>query len=167
MLIEHMKQGLGIEAFGTVIHVGINVLYRWLEEESDFREARNEGAAYLHRNLTTIGYQLSTGQLKRLKSEKPMIGTDGKPLLDPKTGEVLYDREYEPTTGNAASWIFLCKNLLGWRNENHVTYELGSSAKQSSDLTPEERMKEISEMTKALEEIENAQSVIDITPKRA
>jgi hypothetical protein len=168
MLVDHMRQGYGFQAFGAIADCSYDTLRKWEAQYVEFAQARKQGESYLHRFYTDMGRLIATGQLRRVTSETPIMGHDGKPALDPTTGQVLMKREYEPTQGNATAWIFLTKNLLGWRNENHlaITQEPAAQRSRAADLTPDERMKEVGEMMTFLKEVnaDLAQPVIDVTP---
>lgn len=162
LLVEHCRQGGSFESFAPTAGVAISTLYEWLTDHADFSEARKAGQGYLHKFYEELGRMLATGQLRRLKSEEPVLDAKGKPILDPKTGQVLMKREYEPVQGNSTAWIFLTKNMIGWSDKRALAIAMdhtGEVRVRADTLTPEERMKEIAEMTKALAEIEqNASS---------
>jgi hypothetical protein len=61
------------------------------------------------------------GELKRVKWEKPILDNEGKPVLDPNTGQVMYEREFEPAQGQYAPWMFKLKNIHGWRDRKELS----------------------------------------------
>lgn len=125
MLIEHCKKGGTFESFGAIVHCGISTLKRWEEEHDEFRAARKEGMPYLIEYYSNMGKMLATGQLRRVKSETPVIVKDregNEVALKDDKGEIVYKRTYEPAVGNAAAWIFLTKNILGWRDRKDIEH---------------------------------------------
>jgi hypothetical protein len=89
-----------------------------------------------------------------------MIDSTGNPMRDPSTGQILMRKEYEPANGNPAALIFMLKNLHGFRDKRDVSVSGdGEGApiklRRVDQLTPEEKLKEIMEMQKFLQEIEN------------
>lgn len=159
MLVEHQKQGGSIESFAGVCGVAISSIYVWFEAHAEFSEARKEAEGHLHKFYEEMGKMLATGQIRRVKSEEPVLDPEGKPVLDPRTGNVLMKREYEPVTGNATAWIFLCKNMLGWNDKRiiHMAPQSSGDTRRADSLTPEQRMKEIQEMTTAIAELETSE----------
>ena len=49
MLIEDLKKGYSFEAFGGLIGASKETLYKWLEENEDFANAKKQGEAYCRR----------------------------------------------------------------------------------------------------------------------
>lgn len=120
LLIEHMREGGSLEAFGARVGCCKDTIRSWLDEHPDFSAARKEGFPHLESFYQNLGKTMASGQLRRIKSEKPLLDKKGKPVLDPNTGKVMYEREYEHVTGSPAAWIFLTKNMLGWRDKKDV-----------------------------------------------
>lgn len=126
MLIEHFKRGMNFIAFGGAVEppVTTNTLYEWLKRHPEFKEARKAGRNILSKFYIHNGLGLMVGQAKVLKSETPMIGANGKPMVDPSTGATLMDRQYQPAKVNASIYIWLTKNILGWRAPEKVQHEI-------------------------------------------
>lgn len=122
LLISHMKSGGSLEAFAAKIPCAIQTLYNWLDAHPEFLEARKAGMGHLTTFYEDLGKMMAAGQLKFLKSEKPMLDEKGKPVLHPVTGQVMMHREYDHVTGSPAAWIFLTKNLLGWRDKKDIQH---------------------------------------------
>lgn len=120
-LITHCKKGGSFESFGSVVSCGRATLYLWLNAHPEFMDARREGLEHCTHYYEQLGLALTTGQLRRVKSEEPII-VDGKPVLDPNNGEVLMKREYEPTQGNSASLVWLTKNIIGWKDKREIKF---------------------------------------------
>lgn len=117
MLIEHMANGNTFTSFAGQVGVSTELLYTWLQTDARFAEAKKLANPLIEKFMMDMGKMIATGNLRRLKKETPLIGQDGKPMLNPKTGEVLYSREYEPAQGNVAAWICLCRNMLdNWKD---------------------------------------------------
>ncbi len=156
-ILDHFKQGNSFESFAGNCGVSIQTAYSWLKEHPEFLDAKNEAEGLLHKFYEDLGKMLATGQIRRVKSEEPVIGADGKAVLDPRTGEVLMKREYEPVSGNSTAWIFLTKNMLGWSDKKMVAFgHMPQEGRRAEQLTPAERMQEINEMTKALQDLAEA-----------
>ena len=83
----------------------------------DFSDALSQARAYSNKFYDDIGKAGMTGNLRRLKAREPMVGRDGLPMLDPRTGEVMYREEYEAANFSAAAYIFTRKNLHNWRDK--------------------------------------------------
>ena len=172
LLIEHCKKGNSLESFGSLVNCSKQTIYNWLKQFPDFLDARNKGMAFMSKYYEELGKAMATGRLTRMVSEEPVIGIDGKPVLDPNTREVMMRREFEPAQGSAAVFIFLTKNMLGWRDRRDFAVEWDALAStepktRTDTLSPEERMAEIQQMMKFLQEVQNDKPVIDITPVRA
>lgn len=45
MLIDHMSQGLSIEAFAGVADISIDTIYKWVKKHPEFAEAKKTGTA--------------------------------------------------------------------------------------------------------------------------
>lgn len=117
-LVEHMKEGGSIDSFGAKIDVARQTIYNWLESQAEFLDARKRGEAFLHQFYERLGRMIATGQIRRLKSERPLV-IDGKVQYD-GNGDVIFEREWEYTTGGQAAFIFMCKNLLKWRDRTDL-----------------------------------------------
>ncbi len=122
LLLEHMKHGNSFESFGSVIRKSLQTLYTWQDAHPDFLEARKLGMVYLRKFYEDLGRTIATGNLRRLVKEEPLLDADGMPQYD-KTGQVLMKREYAAALPNAAVFIFMTKNMLGWRNEMNITFQ--------------------------------------------
>lgn len=178
-LIEHMGQGNSFESFAGKCRVSFSTLYNWASENPEFLEAKRTGEGLnldYWENMARAGM---TGQLRRIKSERPLLTKDEKgmdvPIRDPKTGEIMYQREYEPATFLPVPWIFTMKNRFPrlYRDRKDIAIsgdgEGGPIRLKSAELTPEEKMREIREMQKFLLETaeeEDQSDVIDVTPSK-
>lgn len=149
-LISHMATGGSIESFGAKINHSKQSIYNWFEQYPKFLDARKVGEPYLHLFYENLGKSMASGNLRRVKSETPVLTKDenGKdvPVLD-KDGNIIYQREYEPTTGGQSTWIFMCKNMLKWRDRHdvEVSGKDGGSV-NFSNLSNEELDKKIEEL---------------------
>lgn len=168
MLVEHCKGGNSFESFATKCGVSPQTLYTWQTVYPEFLDARKEGWGWLNKFYEDTGKLLATGGLRRLISEEPMLDSRGQPIPDPeKPGEYLMRREYEAVHGNSTAWIFLCKNMLGWKDKREITFgdqdpEGGDDGEQSVD----DLLKEIQEMRDFMQEVkgEPAKPIIDVSP---
>lgn len=120
LLIAHMAQGGSLESFGAKVpgRCCVRTVYNWLDAHDDFMQARKVGEAKQHSFYEDLGKMMASGQLRRVKSERPVI-IDGKVQLGPD-GKVLYDREFEPAQPAQAVFIFMTKNMLGWRDKRDI-----------------------------------------------
>lgn len=118
LLINHMRQGGTLESFGSIAHCSIQTVYNWMEQHPEFLEARKRGMPLLHAFYENMGKTIATGQLRRLVREKPVI-VDGKVMMD-ANGQTVYEREYEPATAGQAAFIFLTKNIIGYRDKKDI-----------------------------------------------
>lgn len=121
LLLEHMKKGNTFESFGSVVHVSLQTLYNWQDAHPDFLETRKLGMTYLRRFYEDLGRTIATGQLRRVVSEEAMLDPQGKPLLD-GNGNAIMRRQYAPALPNAAVFIFMTKNMLGWKNDVNISF---------------------------------------------
>jgi hypothetical protein len=172
-LIEHARGGGSFESFAASIGRSSRTLYNWLEAYPDFLQARERGLDLLRAYYEDMGKAIATGQLQRVKSERPVLDKRGRPVLDPKTGQVLIEREFETVPGNASAYIWLTRNMLGWRNEVDLTLRLpaaGSPRPEDDGLTPKERFREIADAMRVVQElqqeIEEEGDVIDVSPAK-
>lgn len=136
LLIKHMKEGGSIESFGAVAHCAKMTIYNWFDMFPEFMYAKNIGEGHRAKFYEDMGKMIASGQLRKLKSEKPMLDKEGKLVLNPKTGEPLMIREYESATAGQAAWIFMCKNMLGWRDKRDVNVGGQSPTPENPTPTP-------------------------------
>lgn len=125
MLIDHMKTGGSLTSFGAIVGVTRQTLHNWMDEHKPFFDARKLGEAHLINFLEQMSKTMASGQLRRVKSEKPVLDSHGEPVVDPTTGQVLYEREYEPATPAQAAFIFYAKNVSSgspssWKDRHDV-----------------------------------------------
>lgn len=119
-LIEHGKRGGSITSFGSIVGVWRQTLYDWMDTYPEFNDARKLAEVHVQQFLETMAKTMASGQLRRIKSEKPMLDKNDKPILDPSTGKVLMHTEYEPATPGQAAFIFYAKNVGKWRDRHDV-----------------------------------------------
>ncbi len=122
-LERHMRGGNSFESFGAEAGCGKATLYRWAENYPDFRESAQKGRQLCAKFYEELGKMMATGQLRRISKEEPILDDEYRPIIDPATGQVMKRYEYAATQGNAAAWIFLTKNMLGWRDKRDVAFE--------------------------------------------
>jgi hypothetical protein len=141
-----------------------------MQANAEFLEARRKAQGYLHVFYEGLGVAISTGSLKRLKSETVVRDATGNPVFDAE-GKPVMDRQYEPVAGNATAWIFMTRNMLGWRNDVEINLNLpgavGSASpitEVSDGMTPEERFREMVEMMEVIKQIQERDEAIDVTP---
>jgi hypothetical protein len=118
-LIAHMREGGSFESFGANVLASKQTLYTWTEVHPEFLDAKKIGTQLSLKFYEGVAKMQALGQLKRVKSEKPMLDSNGFPMYD-KNGNLLMEREYEPTQGSPATLIFMLKNMHGWRDKKDV-----------------------------------------------
>ena len=147
MLIDHMKEGLSIDSFAGLIRVARPSVYEWMEVHPEFSNAKRIGEGLQHMFWESIMRQGALGQLRRLKSEKPVLDEKGNVMLDPNTGQVLWDREYEQATPAQTYGTLSVKNLIRWKDRTNVELTgKDGGAVNFSNLTDEELDKKIDEL---------------------
>lgn len=120
LLVRHMSEGNTIESFGSVAKCCTATVYNWFKEHPDFLEAKKQGEPLLHKFYESMGKMIASGQMRRIKSETPVLDSNGKPVYD-NDGKVLKTIEYEPATPGQSVFIFMTKNMLGWKDRNDLT----------------------------------------------
>lgn len=162
MLVKHYQEGGTFESFAAVVDVCYDTLYEWVKAHVEFADAKNRGLAKSYKFYLDMGMRIAAGQMRRISKEKPMLDSNERPITD-ANGNLVYEKEYAPAIPNAAIWIFIMKNMHGWRDiRNHALSGDGRGSPIPIDIpkqSPQERLKELLEMRKALKEIEEHGSV--------
>jgi hypothetical protein len=57
-LIDHMRTGLSLMAFGGVVGVSVRTLHKWKNKYPDFQEAYEIGQAAVALHLEKLGYDM-------------------------------------------------------------------------------------------------------------
>lgn len=144
-LINHMRGGGSFESFGGVVRHNRDTLYEWTKVHPEFSDAKKIGTCLSLLFYENMGKAMATGQIKRVKSEKPLV-IDGK-LQHDKNGDVIYEREYEYTTGGQTAWKFMLKNMHRWRDSHDVEITgKGGGPIQYAELTDEQLQLEIDKL---------------------
>lgn len=118
MLIEHMKGGNSLESFGAVVHCDASTVFAWLRDNPEFSKARKVGKAYLAKYYEEMGKAIAVGNARRLVSEEPIV-ENGKVVMMPN-GKPAMRQVYAPSNTSATAWIYLTKNMLGWRDRREL-----------------------------------------------
>ena len=63
MLIDHMAEGLSFESFGKVVFAGRTTLYRWVDDNKDFRDAKEIATQFSHHKWDEIGVRGTQGKI--------------------------------------------------------------------------------------------------------
>lgn len=154
-LLDHSKEGYSFESFGAKVGVHRDTLYNWCDLYPEFSDARKRAKELLTSYFEDIFKRIYLGQLRRVKSEKPLMTTDDKgkacPVVD-KHGEVIMEREYEYFRGEPTALIFASKNMIGWKNQ--VAVEHGGSGGgpiKFTDATDEEIKRQARLMVEQME----------------
>lgn len=163
-LIEHMKKGFSFASFGSVVSKSEQTLHNWKDAHPEFLEAKNVGLVFSLRLYEEMGQKIALGQIRTIVSEEPVM-YKGKPVIDPQTGAVLMKRLYKPAHASATAWKFIMKNMHDYRENIFMMGDKDNpiAIRRVDELTPQEKLKEIREMTKALQELGDDE-IIDITP---
>lgn len=140
-LIDHMKQGGSIEAFGAYVGekygiehaISKDTVYEWADVYSDFSDAKRIAEAYSAKFYDDVGRQGMLGNLRRIVSEKPVV-VDGKVVLG-ADGKVVKQYEYEPATFNSTAWIFTRKNCHGWTDKLQHSGQIKGNASVGDALS--------------------------------
>lgn len=166
-LVRHMAEGNSFESFAATAHVCFDTLYEWVQAHEDFSEAKKEGLARNLKFWEDLGKAGTSGQLRRVVSETPVIGKDRDgndiPMLDPKTGQPMMTRTYAAATFSAIPYIFTMKNRFpklykDQRQNILVGDENGGAIRlKKAEPTADEKLREIKEYQQAMRELENAE----------
>lgn len=120
MLVAHMAQGGSFEAFGAICKKCKQTLYNWLAVHPEWVEAKALGEVMSLRFYEEMGKNIAIGNMRRVTKETPVLDPDGKIVYDNK-GNIVYHREYAGANTNAAVWIFMMKNMHGWRDKRELS----------------------------------------------
>jgi len=160
MLIKHMKEGNSFESFGAIVHTCRTTLYNWTREHSEFLYAKNMGKEYSLKFYEDIGKMGAMGQLRRITKETVVRDKAGNVVFD-KQGNALYDREYEATTPAQGMWAMLMKNMHDYSDRRVIEGDPEKPIRHTHELASGEKLKEIREATKLLEELGYDDAKID------
>ena len=104
-LILHMEQGLSFESFAGVVRCTKSTLYRWLNHNSDFSDAKHRGVQLCRLWWERLGIQGVQGfGPECVKKRKVVNGVE-------------VEVEYAAAQFNVGAWIFNMKNRFPeeWR----------------------------------------------------
>ena len=101
MLIEHMEKGFSFESFAGVLRTGKEQIYRWLEENEEFRNAKKIADMLCLLRWEKIGMAGMMGKTKDMDIKK----------------------------FNAAIFCFNMKNRFGWRDKVETEIKGGGDFK--------------------------------------
>lgn len=129
-IIDHMKAGNSIDSFGAYLgeKYGRQAaahrqnVHEWQATYPEFHDAIREARSYSAKFFDDIGRNGIVGNLRRVKSETPIL-VDGKVVIGPD-GKVVVKREYEPATFGQAVYIFTRKNMHGWKDRTEISGEI-------------------------------------------
>lgn len=107
-VISHMADGGSKASFAAKVGVHEDTVYEWIKVHPRFSESIKRGQAALETWFQELFQRMATGQLVRMKSKT--TAPDGTERI-----------EYEPTNGNAASAIFMAKNMINWRDKREIS----------------------------------------------
>lgn len=162
LLVKHMAEGYSFDCFGAAIGdkygdefgVGKTLLYRWLEEYEDFRNAKLYGEQKGQRYYESMGKTGVAGQLRRVKSEKVRV-VDGAPVIGPD-GKPIVDREYDTAAFSASGWRLIMMNRFSFKEQQAFEH---TGANGGPISTREERVP-VKQMVKELKDDLDALSII-------
>lgn len=118
-LTEHMARGFSFESFGAEVGCHRDTLYEWVKRHPTFSDAKKLGEARREHFLIRMGHGIALGTHRYLVKETPVLA-GGRPMLD-EQGQPVLERHYASSRCNASAWIFLCKNMLGWRDRSDIS----------------------------------------------
>lgn len=119
-LIAHMAEGGSFTAFAAKAGVTRKTLYEWLKDHEEFAFAKEIGTTRSLDYYERLGKALATGQLVRITKEEPVLDKDGNVVFDPN-GNPVTRKEYGPAPANVTAWIFMMKNMHGWRDRQDIS----------------------------------------------
>jgi hypothetical protein len=134
-LVEHLGRGLTLISFGAEVGVGRKTLYNWLEKYPAFAEAYDQGWSKREAYMLNMGHMLTTGQMRRLVSEEPVLTSDGNVVYG-KDGKPILKKTYAQVRGEPAIWIFLMKNW-DWRDRKDVQHTGGDPSQGDKPVSIE------------------------------
>lgn len=155
-LIDYMGKGFTLTAFAAAEQLSPQTVITWRKKHPEFALAHKAGLANLERRYLEIGQAMALGQLHRVASEQTRM-RDGRIVYD-TNGDPVRDKVYEPTNGNAAAFIWLTKNVLGWRDKKDIRHGGeggGPIAVRHEQMTPEERLERIEKLRRNREDCGN------------
>lgn len=148
-LLKHSEDGYSFESFAAKIGVDRSTLYNWCDEFPEFFDARKKAKDLLTLYFEDVYRRIYLGQLRRVKSEKPLMN-NGVPVLD-KNGDVIMEREYEYFRGEPTALIFASKNMIGWKNQVAIEHQgAGGGPIKFTDATDEEIKRKAREMVEKM-----------------
>ena len=160
MLKQHMAQGFTLKSFAGLVDVDEHTVHNWLNAHPEFLQSKKNGEAKMHLHYEKMGQTLAMGHARRVKSETPKIvlDKDGNQVVAVgPDGRVVMVSEYEYTTGGQTTYVWLTKNLLNYTDRQNMILtgdENGGPIKMKAmGMTDAEKLAEITEMMKAINEI--------------
>ncbi len=123
LIVASKQKNNTITMFAASIDVARSTLYVWADKHPDFSDAMKMAMTYQQAFFEAVGLQGIQGRLRRVSSETPVLDQNGKPVMDPNTGEVLKKVEYAPATFAQGAWCFWMKAQFGWREEGNQADE--------------------------------------------
>lgn len=153
-LVEHMAQGDSFETFGAFLYdkygperlVGKNTLYNWVNENQDFANAKQHGAALGQRWWERLGKTGVAGRLQRISKETPVI-KNGQPTYDAQ-GKLVKLIEYAPAVFAQQTYRLIMASRFGVRETKVVELsgvDGGPIRTQDMAKSPREKLKELRE----------------------
>jgi hypothetical protein len=112
-IIEHMAQGYSFESFGAEANCHKDTLYEWRKVHPEFSEA------------------VKIGRVKQAKWWENL----GRAVAVGAKGKMPNGTEFDPKRSNATIFIWMTKNMLGWKDRIANEIDLTSSDNSMSPVS--------------------------------
>lgn len=130
-LIEHLAKGKSYETFPATVYrktnkdilISLRVMYEWEKRYPEFMQAKESSVLIGREEWENIGSAMTTGSLRRVKSEK---------LVKDKNGNPTTVKDYEHTPGCYQAWKMIMKNRFGYQESIKVD-SLNTNLNRSMD----------------------------------
>lgn len=144
-LFDIVKKGNHLTTACAVVGIGVSTMYRWLEDADEAEQAQLDGADITPRQRACVefrdGLRLARAHAEMravsviersmeggaLISERPLQNSEGELVMDPVTGEPMYERTFTQPDGRLAL-NYLARSAPHMWGQNVATGALGDAA---------------------------------------